>query len=131
MKIYFGHSKSMDYENIIYKVIRNNEKVKDYEIVLPHEKDKNASNPRDFYKDIDIFIADISEKATGLGIELGWAFDDGVSIYSVYQEGSKISNSVRCVCNKFYSYTDSDSLVKVVEEIINDWIMNNKDKIEI
>lgn len=130
MKIYFGHSKSMDYENVIYKVVRSNDKIKDYEIILPHEKDKNASNPREFYKDIDIFIADVSEKATGLGIELGWAFDDGVSIYSVYQEGSKISNSVRCVCNNFYSYTDSDSLAKIVEEIINDWITNNKDKVE-
>ncbi len=121
MKVYFGHSKAIDYENIIYKVIRESEDLKDYNIILPHETDKTAYNTRDFYKSLDLFIADISEKATGLGIELGWAFDDGVPIYYVYQEGSKLSSSVRCLSDKFYSYTDRDSLIEQVKLILKDW----------
>lgn len=128
MKIYFGHSKNMDYENVIYKVVRNNKDLDKLNIILPHEKDKSAYNGRDFYKDIDIFIADVSEKATGLGIELGWAFDDNVDIYYVYKNGSKLGNSLKCLSDKFYEYDDDMSLVNCIEEIIKDWKSNNGSK---
>lgn len=128
MKIYFGHSKNIDYENVIYKVVRNNDSLDKLNIILPHEKDKSAYNGRDSYKDIDIFIADVSEKATGLGIELGWAFDDNVSIYYVYKKGSKLGSSLKCLSDKFYEYDDDMSLVKCIEEIIKDWKIDNGSK---
>lgn len=127
MKIYFGHSKDMDYESL-YKLFRNNDELKGYEVILPHELDKSAYNGRDFYKSIDLFVAEVSCKATGLGIELGWAYDDGVPIYYIYKEGSKVGNSLKCLSDKFYSYSDNDSFIEVIKDIINDWSNENGNK---
>ena len=66
----------MDYINNIYIPLREDLFFKDYELILPHEKSENSSNVREFYKGIDVFIAECSELAIGLGIELGWAYDD-------------------------------------------------------
>lgn len=70
MVIYIGHPKSIDYKRL-YQLIRSDEELMEYDIILPHEYDDNGANSREFYQTIDIFIAEISEKATGLGIELG------------------------------------------------------------
>ncbi len=83
MGIYVVHSKSIDYINEIYKPIRNSEYLKQFDIVFPHEKDSNSYNDRSFYKDFDLVIAEVSEPGTGIGIELGWFYDDNVPIYCI------------------------------------------------
>lgn len=120
MKIYIGHSRAFDYENELYKCIRENEFLKKYNILLPHEDGKNESNSREFYKDIDIFIAEVSYKATGLGIELGWAYDSDVPIYCIYKKGLKISSSLKSVTDKFYEYENNEMLVNLVINIIKE-----------
>lgn len=120
MKIYIGHSRAFDYENELYKCIRENEFLKKYNILLPHEDGKNESNSREFYKDIDIFIAEVSYKATGLGIELGWAYDSEVPIYCIYKKGLKISSSLKSVTDKFYEYENNEMLVNLVINIIKE-----------
>lgn len=127
-KIYVAHSKKMNYKDELYKVIRESKELEKFNILLPHEFDDNSSNPREFYKTLDLFIADVSFTGTGLGIELGWVYDDGVPIYYIYKKGSKLSGSIKCVSEKFYGYNDSESLVKVLLEIINDWKKNNGSK---
>ena len=120
MKIYIGHSRAFDYENELYKCIRENEFLKKYNILLPHEDGKNESNSREFYKDIDIFIAEVSYKATGLGIELGWAYDSDVPIYCIYKKGLKISSSLKSITDKFYEYENNEMLVNLVINIIKE-----------
>lgn len=120
MKIYIGHSRAFDYENELYKCIRENEFLKKYNILLPHEDGKNESNSREFYKDIDIFIAEVSYKATGLGIELGWAYDSDVPIYCIYKKGLKISSSLKSVTDKCYEYENNEMLVNLVINIIKE-----------
>ncbi len=127
-RIYVAHSKKMNYKEELYKVIRESEELKDYNILLPHEFTNASSNPREFYKELDLFIADVTQAGTGLGIELGWVYDDNVPIYYIYKRGSKLSNSIRCVSDKFYEYNDSESLVKILLEIINDWKENYGNK---
>ena len=90
MNIYIAHSKKMNYQEDLYKPLRNEEPLKKHQLILPHEKSDTSSNDREFYKQIDLFIADCSEKGTGLGIELGWAYDDKTKIYCIYQEGKNI-----------------------------------------
>jgi len=119
-KIYVGHSKKMNYKEDLYQIIRNSEELKDYFFILPHEESDSSSNTREFYHSIDLFIADVSESATGLGIELGWAYDDKVPVYYIYKQGSKISGSTRCISDKFYEYSDSKSLITRILEIIKD-----------
>lgn len=117
MKVYIGHPKSIDYKKL-YQMIRADEELNKFEIVLPHEYDDNGANPREFYQSLDLFIADISEKATGLGIELGWAYDDGVNIYCLCRNDKKISNSVRVLTENIYQYSDIDEMIVMIKEII-------------
>lgn len=84
MRVYVAHSKKMDYENKLYKPLRNDKFFDNYEIILPHEEGYNNKHTRDFYRGIDIFIADVTESGTGLGIELGWVYDDNKKIYCIY-----------------------------------------------
>ncbi|MDE5889093.1 MAG: hypothetical protein K2H20_03640 [Bacilli bacterium] len=109
-------------------MIRESKELNEYNIILPHEFDDNSSNPRDFYKTIDLFIAEVSLAGTGLGIELGWVYDDNIPVYYIYEKGSKLSGSIRCVSNRFYEYSDDESLVNVLLEIINDWKENYDNK---
>jgi len=58
--------------------------------VLPHETSDEPFNSKDYLKnEADLMIAEVSESATGLGIELGWADNYEVPIICVYRNGSK------------------------------------------
>lgn len=116
MKIYIGHSKLDDFKNDLYILVR--EKLSNYNIILPHEKDLDHYQGREFYKSIDLFIAEVSSPATGLGIELGYADDDNTSIYCIYKQGKKYSSSLTTITDKFYEYKDTDDMIRIIEEII-------------
>lgn len=116
MKIYIGHSKLDDFKNDLYIPIR--EKLGNYNIIFPHEKALDNYLEREFYKSIDLFIAEVSTPATGLGIELGYADDDDTPIYCIYKKGSKYSGSLTTITDKFYEYKDTEDMIRIIEEII-------------
>lgn len=118
MKIYIAHSKKIDYINELYKPLRNDLFFDDYELILPHEKNMDSSNDRKFYKNIDIFIAECSEAGTGLGIELGWVYDDNKTIYCIYKSGKKISNSIKVVTHNLIEYKNTKEMLEVIKKII-------------
>ena len=76
MKIYIAHSKDMNYLDDLYRPIKESSLYKEHRIILPHDKSKTSNHTRNYYKKIDIVIAEVSEAATGMGIELGWLYDD-------------------------------------------------------
>lgn len=119
MKIYIGHSKEYDYEQELYSYIREDKELKKHEIILPHEHSRNISNTRESYKEIDCFIAEVSYKATGLGIELGFAFDDQRPIYCIYKKGIKFSNSLRILTTEFFEYETKEEMLMIIKEIIH------------
>jgi len=118
MKIYIAHSRQMDYINELYNPLRSEPFFEEHELILPHEKSDKSSNTREFYKTIDVFIADCSEAATGLGIELGWAYDDNKKIYCIYKSGSVLSSSIKAVTKNFYEYENSNEMVEIVKDIV-------------
>ena len=118
MKVYVAHSRLMDYQKDLYDVIRSDESLKEHTIILPHEESSSSSNTRDFYRKLDVLIAECSEVATGLGIEIGWAYDDGVPIYCIYKKGSKISGSIQSVTNEIYSYEAKEEMLEIIHEIL-------------
>ena len=119
MRIYIGHSKKIDYINELYEPLKKETFFNEHELLLPHDQSEFSSNTREFYKTIDIFIAECSDAATGLGIELGWAYDDNKKIYCIYKKGKKISGSLKSVTNNFYEYNDLSEMVNIVKSIIN------------
>ena len=118
MKIYIAHSKGFDYQNELYAPVRNDETLKQYEVILPHEFSNTSSNTRDFYRDIDLLIAECSYPATGLGIELGWAFDDSTPIYCIHKKGTKVSGSIYAVTDNIFEYNDIDDMLSIIEKIV-------------
>ena len=119
-KIYFAHSNDIDYINELYEPLKNAHFLKKYELIFPHELSRNTNNGREFYKDIDIFIAEISIPATGLGIELGWAFDDNKPIFCIHKSNTKVGNSIKSVTdiNNIFEYSDIDSMLDAIQNIL-------------
>lgn len=120
MKIYIAHSRKMDYMNDLYIPLRNDSFFVNHELILPHEKNERSYNTREFYRTIDVFIADCSEVAIGLGIEMGWAYDDNKKIYCIYKSGSVLSSSINAITKNFYEYENSDEMVGIVKNIIDE-----------
>ena len=114
----YSSFKKIDYINKLYKPLGNDTFFEKHELIFPHEKSYNSSNTRNFYKDIDVFFAECSAAATGLGIELGLAYDDNIKIYCIYQIGKRISNSLRSVTDNFYEYANVKEMVEIVNEIV-------------
>ncbi len=57
-------------------------------------------------KSSDIFIIDASEVSIGIGIEAGYAYTNNIPIYVIAQKGSEVSNSIKGIAKKFFTYVD-------------------------
>ncbi len=72
MKIYIAHSRNFDFQNELYKPIRQSPLNNEHSFVLPHENSDEPFNSKEYLEDkADLLIAEVSDPATGLGIELG------------------------------------------------------------
>lgn len=117
MKIYFCHSKKLDFKNELYSPIRNSSLNKKHEIIFPHETDEFI-NSKEIIKDCDLVIAEVSFQSTGIGIEMGWANMMGKKIICVYKQGSKISQSLKTVSEDFIEYNDINNLIDKLNKIV-------------
>lgn len=124
MKIYIAHSRDFDYLNELYKPLRNDMFFKDYELILPHEQ-LNSNNKRDFYNDIDLFIAECSYPSTGLGIELAFAFDSGKGIYCLHKKDKKISGSLNVITSNIFEYDTIEEMINIIKNIIINYKKDN------
>ncbi len=119
MKIYFSHSKKINYHSI-YKKIRKNNLNKHHTIYLPHEKyDEAIKTPsKNIIKNCDLIIAETSFSATGLGIELWWANSFWIKIICFYKKWSKQSWSLKVVCDNFISYSSEEDFIKKINTFV-------------
>lgn len=111
MNIYISHSSSYDYENEIYRPIRESELAYTYRFFLPHEPENIDVDAKDELKQTDVLVAETSLPSTGQGIELGQANVVGVPIMCFFKAGSKPSSSLRFVTDKIIEYTDTQDLL--------------------
>ncbi len=118
MKIYVGHSGNYDFENDLYKPLRDSRLNEEHEIFLPHESGNEDKDTKEIIGSCDLFIAEVSEASTGLGIEMGRADMQKARIVCIYKEGSKISGSLKFVCNDFLEYSDSNDMIEKISRYI-------------
>lgn len=118
MKIYFGHSREFDYEKELYEYIRKDAILSKENIILPHEKGYKGNSSREFYSNLDLFIAEVSYPSTGLGIELGWAYDEKIPLICIYKKNAKISSSLKVITNNFYEYENAEELVNIIKKAL-------------
>jgi nucleoside 2-deoxyribosyltransferase len=118
MKIFFAHSSAYDFVNELYTPLKTSAALQKHELVLPMD-DGCQGKSREEVKSCDILIAEVSLPSTGQGMEIGWADAMSIPIFTLAKEGSSPSKALRYVTDKIHVYTDSQSLVVTVEDIIN------------
>ena len=118
MRIYIVHSTSIDYKKEIYEPLRSDGFFLKHELVLPHEDSNNISNSREDYKNYDIVIAECSEPSIGVGIELGWLYDDKKPIYCFVKSGLHPSGAVASIAEKVIEYNNKQDFVGKTKAII-------------
>lgn len=111
MNIYISHSGSYDYENELYKPIKESELAKMHHFFLPHEPENIDTEAKKELKQTDVLVAEASLPSTGQGIELAQAEAAGVPIFCFYKTGTKPSSSLRFVTNQIIEYEDIDDLL--------------------
>lgn len=118
--VYVGHSNSFDFRKELYNPIKESPLAKEYTFFFPHEDPTKFINSKDIIKKCDIFLAEVSCPATGLGIELGWANMEGKKIIAIYQEGQKPSSSLKVVTTQIQSYSGAADLIEKIGLILQE-----------
>lgn len=65
-------------------------------------------------KSSDIFIIDASEVSIGIGIEAGYAYTKNIPIYIIAQKESEVSNSIKGIAKKFFTYADPCEITNLI-----------------
>ncbi|MFA6422101.1 MAG: hypothetical protein WCV92_01765 [Candidatus Buchananbacteria bacterium] len=120
MKIYIGHSTGFDYINELYRPIRNSTLNNEHQIVLPHEESKGLFNSKDFLKECDLMIAEVSYPSIGLGIEIGWADANKCPVICIYKKGQKITGALKAVTDKFIEYGSEEEMIVLLDKVIKE-----------
>jgi len=121
MKIYVGHAKKLNYKNELYAPLRNSSLNKNHDIVLPHEESDKSFNSKEFLKTCDVMIAEVTYRATGLGIELGWADYLNVPIICIYKKQTKLAGSLKSITNNFIEYSDEKDMISKLEKKLKEF----------
>lgn len=123
MKIYVGHSSDIDFKENLYRPLKQSDLSEAHELVFPHEDSDELFDSRSFLRDeCDLFVAEVSEASTGLGIELGWADRFEVPVLCVYRKGSDPSGSLRAVTDEVLEYGSKKELVDIVRDKIRELV---------
>lgn len=119
MNIYISHSGAYDYENELYKPIKESELSKIHRFFLPHEPENMDTDAKIELKQTDVLVAESSLPSTGQGIELAQANAAGVPIVCFFKTGSKPSSSLRFVTNRIIEYSDIFDLFAKLQAELN------------
>lgn len=116
MKIYVGHPTDFDFEEELYRPLKESSIAEEHELVFPHDSGDFFESKRFLRDECDLFVAEVSRASTGLGIELGWAEEFGVPVLCVYREGAEPSSAVGTVTSEIRVYSDVEELTRVVRD---------------
>jgi len=127
MIIQFWHARDSDFQNEFYNPLKGSSLFTEHEWLLPHDG-VTSYNSRESLKTVDLFIAEVSHPATGLGIELGFASLYGKRILCIYKKWNKISSSLKYITENFIEYEGKEDMISKIEEYIsqNIWISQKK-----
>jgi hypothetical protein len=64
-------------------------------------------------------LAEVSNPATGQGIELAWANANNIPIVCVFKKGADISGSLKFITDKIIEYENSNDMIEKIKKEIN------------
>ena len=118
MKIYVSHSKNSDFVKELYTPLI--EAKLPIEFIFPHEEGSDTYDSKLLFErhGCDYILAEVSNPATGQGIELGWADTFKTPIICFYKSGTKPAGSLKVITDKIIEYSDSEDLInKLTNEL--------------
>ncbi len=118
MKIYFCHSKGFDYQEELYRPVRESALGSRHEIIFPHEDPAKTIKSKELIRTCDLVFSEVSFPAIGMGIELGWADMLHVPIICFFRAGEKVSGSLRFISDHFMEYSSPEELVENMESFL-------------
>ncbi len=127
MIIQLWHARDSDFQAELYAPLKGSSFFHEHEWILPH--DWEEVNSRESLKAVDIFIADVSHPATGLGIELGFASLYSKRILCIYKKWNKVSSSLKYITEDFLEYENQEDMISKIEEYISQNIHTTQKKI--
>jgi len=119
MKIFVAHSSSYDFQNELYKPVRESELNSQYEFILPQENGPEPTT-KEIIKSCDLLLAEGSYPSTGEGVEMGWANIFEVPIVCFYKESSRISNSFKKLTKTIISYKSEEDFIKKLKKLLEE-----------
>lgn len=90
------------------------------EIIFPHEKHKQMMTPKDLLRDSDMMVAEVSDPALGVGIEMGFASAFDVPVYCFFRKGVVPSPSLPLVADEVMMYANKEELFHRLRLIITE-----------
>jgi hypothetical protein len=125
MKIYVAHARKGNYLGELYAPLRESALSKTHTFIFPHDERSEPFDSRPVItKDCDLVIAEVSEPATGLGIELGWASLSDVPIICIHRSDAKVSQSLRGVTDIFLSYENAAEMIEKISDVVVDMMQD-------
>ena len=110
MKIQLWHSRDSNFVEELYVPLREN--FPDIEWIFPHGENGKIIQSEESLKGVDVFLAEVSTPATGLGIELGFAYLYKKRIICMYRVENKISSSLRFVTDEIFEYNSQEEMIE-------------------
>lgn len=120
MDIYVGHSSGYDFQERLYRPLKDSELFSEHNVVLPHETESLFDSKSFFQEKCDLFIAEVSEASTGLGIELGWADLFDVEIILISEKEITVSSSLKALDADQVKYENWDEIIEIANSKIGD-----------
>jgi len=117
MKIFVTHATKSNFQEELYKPLRESSLNKNHEIYLPQEHGRKTIT-KEFVQSCDLIIAESSFPSTGQGIELGWADIYEIPILCISKKGIEPSRALQYVTRSFASYEDGEDMIKQIEMFI-------------
>ncbi len=112
MKIIIIHAGSFDYEKEFYGPLKQAVEGTVHELIFPHAWHEQNKSTKEFLKDADLVIGEVSYPSTGQGIELGWADMLNVPILFVRKEGAKSSSALKYLKGEYIDYRTEQDLTQ-------------------
>ena len=117
MKIFISHSTKFNFQDELYKPLKESELAKKHEFIFPHDEVNKDVLTKDIIRDCDLVVAEVSYPSMGEGIELGWANGSYVTIVCFYKPSSEVSDSLKYVTDNIFEYSTSDVMIAKIAEV--------------
>ena len=115
MNIIVTHASSFDYEKELYAPLRKAVEGTTHELIFPHVWHEQNKSTKEFLKNADLVIGEVSYPSTGQGIVFGWADMLNIPILFVRKVGAKSSSALTYLKGEWIEYADTDGLCAKVK----------------